>query len=250
MKPARKTPSNLSESVHQRLNIYALAASAAGVGALALTQAAEAKIIYTPADVKITEFHLDLNHDGVDDFLLQSSTKFVSQTSETFRLNVSPSNHQNQVWGMGKYASALRAGVRIGAGFPRGGITMVSDVYKINSFFTKFRGPWANGGKGVENRYLGLKFLVNGQTHFGWARLSVALNSYGQITATLTGYAYETIPNKPIIAGKKKGQDDAEHAGSAAVTAPAFKPASLGLLAMGAPGLSIWRRRESAGSAP
>ena len=28
------------------------------------------------------------------------------------------------------------------------------------------------------------------------------------ITATLTGYAYETIPNKPIIAGKTKVGDD------------------------------------------
>jgi len=26
-----------------------------------------------------------------------------------------------------------------------------------------------------------------------------------RIRATLTGYAYETIPNKPIIAGKTKG---------------------------------------------
>jgi hypothetical protein len=27
------------------------------------------------------------------------------------------------------------------------------------------------------------------------------------ITATLTGYAYETIPNKPIIAGETNGPD-------------------------------------------
>jgi len=73
--------------------------------------------------------------------------EFVSQTYENFPLNVSPSNHQNQVWGMGKYASALRAGVRIGPGFPRGEITMASDVYKIDSSFTKFHGSWANVGR-------------------------------------------------------------------------------------------------------
>src|SRR5690349_9049545 len=42
-----RTTANLSESIHRQLQMYALAASAAGVGALALAQPAEAKIIYT-----------------------------------------------------------------------------------------------------------------------------------------------------------------------------------------------------------
>ncbi len=42
-----RIPSKLSDSLHQRLNSYALAASAAGVGLLALVQPAQAKIIYT-----------------------------------------------------------------------------------------------------------------------------------------------------------------------------------------------------------
>ncbi len=39
-----RTPSRLSDSLHHRLNMYALAASAAGVGVLALAQPAEAEI--------------------------------------------------------------------------------------------------------------------------------------------------------------------------------------------------------------
>jgi hypothetical protein len=39
----------LPRSLHQQLNSYALAASAAGVGVLVLAQPAEAKIIYTKA---------------------------------------------------------------------------------------------------------------------------------------------------------------------------------------------------------
>ena len=61
---SRKTIS-LSDSVHQQLNSYALAAGAAGVGVLALGQSAEAKIIYTPAHHVIgerTSYQLDLNH--------------------------------------------------------------------------------------------------------------------------------------------------------------------------------------------
>jgi hypothetical protein len=39
----------LCKSLHQQLNAYALVASAAGVGVLALAQPAKAKIVYTPA---------------------------------------------------------------------------------------------------------------------------------------------------------------------------------------------------------
>ena len=46
----------LSDSLHQRLNMYALAASAAGVGALALSQPASAKVICTAANVTIPLF--------------------------------------------------------------------------------------------------------------------------------------------------------------------------------------------------
>jgi hypothetical protein len=113
---------------------------------------------------------------------------------------------------------------------------------------THFNGPWANGGKGVKNRYLGLKFYISGKVHYGWARLTVTFDGKFFVE-TLTGYAYETIPNRPIITGATKGTDDrndVEPPNPAALTAPASKPATLGLLAMGAPGLSIWRRKETA----
>jgi len=58
----------------------------------------------------------------------------------------------------------------------------------------------------VTNRYLGFKFKIRGATHYGRARLDVSLTN-GIVVGTLTGYAYETIPNKPIIAGKTKGPD-------------------------------------------
>jgi hypothetical protein len=41
----------LSDSMRSRLNMYALAATAAGVAGLTLPQAAEAKIVYHPARV-------------------------------------------------------------------------------------------------------------------------------------------------------------------------------------------------------
>jgi hypothetical protein len=50
MKPSprpSRTPSRLSTALRNHLNMYSLAASAAGVGVLALAQPAEAKIVYT-----------------------------------------------------------------------------------------------------------------------------------------------------------------------------------------------------------
>jgi hypothetical protein len=75
MKPSlqpSRTPSKLSDSLRQQLNMYALAATAAGVGLLALAQLAEAKIIYTKTHHVIDDhnryYYLDLNHDGKADF--------------------------------------------------------------------------------------------------------------------------------------------------------------------------------------
>jgi len=81
----RKT-ANLSESVHRRLNLYAPAASAGGVSALALSQQAKARIIYTPVHRVIRKnsyFGIDLNHDGIVDFTIFKSAR----TFGSFRRN-------------------------------------------------------------------------------------------------------------------------------------------------------------------
>jgi hypothetical protein len=241
----RKT-GNLSESVHQQLNTYALAAGAAGVGALCFGQPAEAKVVYTPAHLKIplnTDFFLDLNHDGTNDFVLFNYSLQCHANTCGAGVSVGPGRTGNEMWGEHDLASALRAGVRIGG---RGHSNFSRLAGNMAEFFSspgthgRFEGPWANGGKGVKNRYLGFKFQINGRIHFGWARLNVSFDR--GFTALLTGYAYETIPDKSIIAGATKGPD-AEPAAS--LNPPTPEPATLGALAMGAPGLSIWRRKES-----
>ena len=53
----------------------------------------------------------------------------------------------------------------------------------------------------LRDGYLRLKFMVDGKVHYGWARLSVALDQrwqYDEVSGTLTGYAHETVPNKAI----------------------------------------------------
>jgi hypothetical protein len=83
-------------------------------------------------------------------------------------------------------------------------------------------GSWIN----VNDRYLGVKFTINGETHYGWARLSVQAVPPITFTATLTGYAYETIRNKSISAGQTKETDDSSEAANAT-------SGTLGRLALG-----------------
>ena len=72
--PRQRRPSAFSESIQARLNMYAIAATAAGVGVLALAQPAQASIVYTPANQRIGAngvYNLDVNHDETADFLIQ-----------------------------------------------------------------------------------------------------------------------------------------------------------------------------------
>lgn len=202
-----------------RLSMYALAASAAGVGMLALGQPAEGKIIYTKANKYIgpnTTLHLDLNHDGIADFDLKDtfSTWFYGLSSAG-RLSVLPDRQKNAIWGhvvRFAYASALYAGVRVGpkGHFLPGAGGMAAETNnggRDRPDFSYGNGPWAN----VTNRYLGLKFVIKGKIHFGWARLNVTLGTYNaQLTGTLTGYAYETVANRPIFTGKEHGTEEGD----------------------------------------
>jgi len=225
---APRTPSKFSDSLQHQLNMYALAASAAGVGVLALSCPAEAKIVYTRAHIVLpgqsnSWCYLDLNHDGVMDFKF-SHGYFYSTELDEFGTLVSMAPYKrngNGVMGVNGSASALRAGVKVGpAGrFSRFGRMAFGVGHIQTQSRTHFSGAWADGGDGLNNRYVGLQFAIKGKLHYGWARVSV---SAFRFTATLTGYAYETIPNKPIITGKTKGPD--------VVT---VEPATLGRLALG-----------------
>jgi hypothetical protein len=259
-RPSRlRATAELSDSIHQQLNMYAVAAGAAGVSLLALAQPSEAKIVYTPSDTVIffsyAGIPLDLNHDHVNDFTLHhyGESSFTAMFVGSYHHGSTNLVVAKPALPFGYWARALRAGVSIGPAitFAKQGIAWMGERH-INGTTSQFSGPWDNGGKGVKNRYLGLKFVIRGKVHYGWARLTVTPTNGKFFTETLTGYAYETIPNKPIITGATTGPDDrndVEPPNPAALTAPASKPATLGLLAMGAHGLSIWRR-EPLGALP
>jgi hypothetical protein len=230
MKRTSRKPSELSESVQRHLNAYAIAASAAGVGMLAIARPAEAKIVYTPANVKIVhpaQFFLDLNHDGTTDFFLTNKTFSVQDHGDYLQVAAGFKGNKMVVQskGLNRGAIALRAGQTVGPhDHLASGFALMAEACIGSYCSATFFGPWANDGKGVEHRYLGFQFQIDGQTHYGWARLAVHFGKfYEDLGAHLSGYAYETIANKPIITGKIKGPD--------VIT---LEPGSLGALAAGA----------------
>ncbi len=216
----RRKATTLPVSLHKRLGQYAIAASAAGVGALALAVPAEGKIIYTRIHKTIATdelYLLDLNHDGVPDFIVSNvlSTPFgalgVCPNRPIGNCLSQSQTQANEIWGNLKhsnYASALARSFKVGPNAKR----FVPRNYFMAGFSCNTtgcpsdRGPWKGN---VRGKYLGLKFLIKGKVHYGWARLNVSYvpNQHGDLSATLTGYAYETIPNKLIVTGQSHGRD-------------------------------------------
>ena len=229
--PPLRKPSPLSASVHRQLNLYALAAGATGVAMLAGSPSAEAEVLFTSAHYVITthrKITIDLNHDGIGDFVISNHSFCSDICGRTLRaLPIGAGNKVEGVKGLilTYYASALARGAQIGPAANFSGKLMAASGTEYG-----YAGQWQN----VADRYLGLKFSINGSIHYGWARFSVTSGS-GTITATLSGYAYETVANRPITAGKAKGP--------AEISAPVeLVPAAPGLLAMGSPGFALCRR--------
>jgi hypothetical protein len=236
-----RNQSKLPDFVIHRLDLYAVGAAAAGVGLLAFPRPAQAKIIYKSANIPIPinagVVELDLNGDGVNDFAFSNVYRTTTHKGYHFHdsiLNVAPAQSENKavrflsrrtVWG-----AALPKGHRVGLDSPfQPNNNKVPMVEGLNTSSGKGTyGPWAN----KQAAYLGLEFLIQGEIHYGWARLAVNINSGDckGICATLTGYAYETVPGRPIIAGRTKGPDRM-----------ATQPGTLGHLAQGASAISAWR---------
>jgi hypothetical protein len=239
-------PFQLSSTLHKNLNAYTLGAATAGVALLALTPPAAAEIIFTPVNGQIaggSKYALDLNHDGVVDFTLENDFH-NSTTPFGDDLNIVPAVKGNGVWQgpRERYnqrdAAALPAGVPVGSGKPFIFQNVNMAYASLTALTYVSGGPWKN----VTNRFLGLRFLIDGEVHYGWARLTVLTDSHREtVKATLTGYAYETVANQPILTGRISGTGEESAMASPAAT----HPVQLGLLALGSAGLAVWRREET-----
>lgn len=244
-----RTAVQLDSSIEKRLLGYAALAGASGVGILALAQPAAGEVVFTPTHQKIaynSTLALDLNGDGVVDFNFQC-TSFAGGAvrvpgAKTYTFNsdagmlVFGAAKSDLAWGgQQEYngrpisvASALPTGVEIGPGGKFGASNnWMGGISATDGEPPNYWGPWAPEGGNVKGGYVGLQFVIDGGIHYGWARFNVQIRQphHGKVQAVLTGYAYETEPNTPILTGKIKGPESAE-----------TKTGTLGQLALGAAG--------------
>src|ERR1039458_298259 len=229
MRPEEKTmtsPSTEPKPLNQRLAKRLLAyATMAGAGIAPAT----AEIVYTPTHKNIDmDFYLDLNHDGIGDFHIHSY--YLSGFAS---LNVIPMVSGNKIAAV-HHECGFRGQSTAAAPLPLGAVIGPNSPFQASATCMLHEnessaptGPWL----GEQDHYLGLEFYINGQKHFGWARLSVQPVECFPCIGRIFGYAYETIPGKPIIAG------DQGHSSSAAL-----EPLTLGALALGSQGLNLWRK--------
>jgi len=265
MSPQKRQTVLVTESVLQRLNAYALAAGAAGVGIFAASPA-QAKVVYTPVSVTVSLSNTlvyDLNpaNAAVEPFQLVAN--FTSPASLYWNvISFNPKTSGARfVQGPGTNWSIapLPKGSPIGPGRKFGGSRGFVDTF----------GPYGGGTfknhdgfKFGQTVYIGFKFQISGQTHYGWARVKVTFDQNklkDRLTCHLTGYAYETTPNMSIKAGQTSGPTTVENsalpqaasptsdakADSSNARAAAAPYQSLGLLALGVEGIPAWRRQDN-----
>jgi hypothetical protein len=241
----------LKQQVEKRCLAYVVAVG----GATLLAAPARAEIVYTPTNVSVQNgtIFVDLNNDGISDFKLYDVCTDCSTSGSIKYLFVRGAQNPSarvvaRKNGRFSHGTALPVpyGSSIGPNSPKGfigplrtasGPAMVNGRCFAGSPCL-FYGPWQK----ATDKYLGIQFSISGQTHYGWARVTVKtslLNRSVHIKATLTGYAYETQANMAIPAG-----DEGPKAKSTGSEISVHSP-SLGLLSLGSAGLDAWRRERA-----
>ena len=238
MPTSRRAAKHLNRTLEKRWFAYATAASA---GLLSVALPAQAEIVYTPCNTPMAPSlnqmpgvtNLDLDNDGNPDFAFSILSTFQNSYSN-FRsiryLKIESAQDGNATVGqpdkLGITAVAIPEGKEIGpqANFTGGGLYMA--IEGVVDSIIRSSGSWRN----LETAYVGLKFSISGQVHYGWARVKFPTPGY-YAYPSIYGYAYESTPNMPIVTGQIKGNER--------------KAAnSLGALATGCSGLSSWREPD------
>lgn len=251
--PADSVEKLTFKKLNRQIRLYALAASAASVGVLALASPAEGEVVITRKTIPIPvspdgmrqDVGISMTNTGINNFSF-ALTSFVNSVR---------SGRFLEVWGVGNRdgvmvedtfsakALALSRGMKIGPSVNFLSLSGYGDLVEATEngkYGTYSRGYWGGNPK---NDYVGVRFQISGQTHYGWIRLTVTTNPHRHgpsMTAEVTAYAYETVPNKPLKAGTAvtataddQGAENTQHVGL-----------SLGMLAAGAEAMPLWRREK------
>ncbi len=188
----------MKKSLQSKLKKYGTAAAA--VSMVAGVSDADAQVMYTDVNPDQTftnngdSYNLDLNGDATIDFTIN-----LTVSSGVYKVGITNAG-SNQNMGSGStaagwnYPLALSYGASIGSAGPwQSGASNASALFSYYGSSSTY-GLWG----GATDKYLGLKFDIGGNTHYGWARLDVAANGS---SFTIKDYAYESTADSNIVAG-------------------------------------------------
>ncbi len=205
-----KKNSTLSDKLKKRLKAYSLTAGALAAG----VTGADAQILYTDVDPDaeadgVDSVFLDLNADGIDDFKFYvNNGATASNAYNVYRAFASARNNNAIVGtysssGGYSYPYAVNAGDTINESltFQNGTFQTIGwdYFYYTNSSTAPF--TFGNVRWGSGDQYLGLRLEVDGNTHYGWARIELDNTGGGAGVMILKDYALELTPDLGIPAG-------------------------------------------------
>jgi len=89
-------------------------------------------------------------------------------------------------------------------------ISAASDFYRLgDGWGSLLYGYWEDSGEfgnwtGIqEDKYLGIKFEIDNNFHYGWIHLTTIIYDYDDMEFTVKGFAYNTVADEGIEAGDK-----------------------------------------------
>ena len=235
----RRNDSTGAATFNWRLKAYALAAGAAGVGIAALASpagldatSASSTIVYTPANLLIGDrgvAKIDLNHDGIDDIHFEVA-RYSNGYYAGYRMYARPAIGNEALRAPRAQSAFIGSQIRSFHGD-------LFDLAEIGASCKYYCPPFPWNGAGVwadvNSAYMGVRFQISGETHYGWVRMNVRSGPEDEINITITGYAYNTVANQGLFTGVP----------GTSRPKVAAHPASLGALSLGALGLDLWRTK-------
>lgn len=179
---------------------------------VAFAGAASAQIVYTDVNPDETynedEFYLlDVNNDAIDDYMIIQFDTVVTNTAfpapipaeGVVLLTVGSNGAIAQTGGNLPYLAALNLNDPIDntQAFTQStsSAPLVAGAYADFGFAGYGIGPWIDAA----DHYMGLTFLIGSNFHYGWARMSVAVDGK---SFTIKDYAYNSTPQQGILAGQ------------------------------------------------
>ncbi|MBC8048146.1 MAG: T9SS type A sorting domain-containing protein [Fimbriimonadaceae bacterium] len=198
------------KNINAKNNTGKLAGYSALAGAfLAVGSEAKGQVVYTDITDEAVEigdlFFLDMNADAADDFLFQATSTsggswsfarvFGSITTSVYAFGNS-SNEVIGYYGFLPYGSALNSGDAIGTGGD------FISFYNVAFLASIYGGVTYGAFADQTDKYLGVKFIVGGNTHYGWIRMD---GTVAPVSLTIKDYAYDATPDTEIAAGDMGG---------------------------------------------